>query len=389
MPITIDRPRNTLDQIDAPLWMKGYKLNNPEVPRGQYLQQLQKIEEEQVPILRSRDVASPAFFQATKTMGPVEAMSGLGQTVDYFTGAPARAGLSQALKPGDDPIKAIKALFKQYGKHPSTAPTGEQIASQMGVTGRKLGKFIPNQIRLGKVGGILARQPVNKLAGIGIEAAADLSPLAAMGMVGKAGKISKQGEKLSDLGKNPLLDEARKYKTADEFVASQGTLVYHGTNAKIKEFKTGKNPASGVKSKGLFFTDDSKAAKTYGDNVVETSIKLDNPMEIDFDGKSTVFFDGKWRSPSNLSNRIYEINDDLSKRYALSEDLLQELDQYGWSPLYADKIDGAVLKNLNDPGKYGDFLSSSTSTGYIILDESAIKTKKQLTDIWNKAQGKQ
>jgi hypothetical protein len=47
--------------------------------------------------------------------------------------------------------------------------------------------------------------------------------------------------------------------------------------------------------------------------------------------------------------------------------------------------DGLIIKNLSDNA---DFSEYSPATHYLILDESKIKTKSQLTDIWNKANNK-
>lgn len=186
---------------------------------------------------------------------------------------------------------------------------------------------------------------------------------------------------------DPIYVEARKYETAEEFVKAQGNVVYHGTDGAFKEFDINQDSASGVRSEAVFFSKDRNVAQGYGDNVVEAVLSLANPLEIDFEGMSTVFFDGEWRTPSGLSVRIAEINKDLANRYALDEDLVVELESYGWSSSWADKIDGAVLKNINDAGKYSELPSGNTSDNYLVSDVSLIKTRQQLIDIWNKANG--
>lgn len=54
---------------------------------------------------------------------------------------------------------------------------------------------------------------------------------------------------------DPLIQEARKYKTADEFVKAQGEPLYHGTPYEFTDFKKGKT---------TFFTPDKNFAEEYG-----------------------------------------------------------------------------------------------------------------------------
>lgn len=58
-----------------------------------------------------------------------------------------------------------------------------------------------------------------------------------------------------DGSSNTLIAEARKYKSADEFIKAQGEVLYHGTPFKFSDFKKGKT---------TFFTPDRKFAEDYG-----------------------------------------------------------------------------------------------------------------------------
>jgi len=148
-------------------------------------------------------------------------------------------------------------------------------------------------------------------------------------------------------------------------------VAYGLLRPRWSEFLLGKESASGVESDGIFLTADRNAAQGYGSNVKKAAINLENPVTLDFDGKSTYFFDGKWRTPSDLSKRLREINDDLANRYELSDELVEELDELGWSTLSADRIDGAIMDNIDDVASIGD--EKRITTNYLVLDPSNIR----------------
>ena len=78
-----------------------------------------------------------------------------------------------------------------------------------------------------------------------------------------------------------LLREAKKYKSAEEFVKAQGKTVYHGTNAKFDVFdksKIGEATGVGDWGDGFYFSDNEDVAKSFakdagGDIVMEVSWK--------------------------------------------------------------------------------------------------------------------
>ncbi len=70
---------------------------------------------------------------------------------------------------------------------------------------------------------------------------------------------------------NPLIEEAKKYKSAEEFVKSQGTPVYHGTDREFQgdEFsveKLGSNTLASSAKKGFFFSPNKEVAMFYARN---------------------------------------------------------------------------------------------------------------------------
>ena len=167
----------------------------------------------------------------------------------------------------------------------------------------------------------------------------------------KNGKLSSNdldfaAQTLQDLGydvmpKTPnvspsLISEAKKYKSAEEFVKSKGKPLFHGTTN--KDFT--------IDSTRILYTSESKAvANKYGSNLVElypnqdiNILKTDSPLWKDTLGKST--------SEAGDKNALTKIKN------------------VGYDVVY----------DLNDE--------------QIILNYSKFKTKSQLTDIWNKANKK-
>lgn len=150
--------------------------------------------------------------------------------------------------------------------------------------------------------------------------------------------------------------------------------VYHGTDKSFNRFDVGAPTSSGVKSKGIFFTKSPEVASGYGDNVIKAYIKMDDEVVFDFRRRSRFDFDGKSRSPSELVNRISEINDDLKRGYGLPDetesDLVFELRDAGWDELSGlDTIDGVVMKNVDD---------SMIAFGGKITDHYVVFSPKQI-----------
>ena len=69
-----------------------------------------------------------------------------------------------------------------------------------------------------------------------------------------------------------LLSEAKKYKSAEEFVKAQGESVYHGTSADFDVFsdtKLGSNTGAKSSKIGHFFTDSLENANVYSESVLD------------------------------------------------------------------------------------------------------------------------
>jgi len=147
---------------------------------------------------------------------------------------------------------------------------------------------------------------------------------------------------------NDLVKEAKKYKSADEFVASQPKM-YHGTRENLTKFD----------NRGTYFTDDFFVADGFasGENIYEGYLNFKNPLVIDAKGK-------KW--------------DNLKTKYGEStQEILSNVD--------SKKYDGVIFKNIRDnifdTEGYGD----PGNVFFAFNGSKSFKNESQLIDIWNKA----
>jgi hypothetical protein len=132
---------------------------------------------------------------------------------------------------------------------------------------------------------------------------------------------------------NNLISEAKKYKSAEEFVKAQGTPIYH-------------HGATELENKGgTWFTNNDISA-------------------------------GGARA--GAKGRIDAVIDESGLKLANNKQATE-------AGLYRSKEE--MIANLKAQGFDGVKHTVDGDKHYMIFDESNIKTKPQLTDIWNKAQG--
>jgi len=193
---------------------------------------------------------------------------------------------------------------------------------------------------------------------------------------------------------DPLINEARKYKTAEEFVKAQGTPVYHGTQGDFEIFspKTGKEKLAG--QAGTFFTTNQTEASGFGKNIKETYISPNAKIKVEYaydmspeiraekifkarrDGYDAVQLKGIQPLRGNRAE-LSKLDNEINK-------LKPEIDK-----LNQRMLDGKITpeQNLSDPlmKKWVALLEQRNPTHTIVFNTDVIKTKSQLTDIWNKA----
>ena len=171
--------------------------------------------------------------------------------------------------------------------------------------------------------------------------------------------------------KSPLLQEARKYKSAEEFVKSQGTLVFRGGHKISTESVTDLGiSVSRNKRVADFFT------KTKIGGETEELVISSNAKILSFD-----------EIPINIKDKFTKLSKDISILEQLREapkimknaerDLVNYAKKKGYDVVDISGFDDKAGKIITD-----------IESEFRIVNPDILKTKSQLTDIWNKAQAK-
>lgn len=165
---------------------------------------------------------------------------------------------------------------------------------------------------------------------------------------------------------DPLVEEARKYKSADEFLKTQGEPVYHGTNVEFKKFDPKKiNTIEGsgdYVGSGFYFTNSVDKAKKYSLQAVKKSGGKEVIKEAYLEIKNPLIINSK---------------DDISKLNNLFGGEESRIELLIDNP-------NAVKEKLQSLGYDG--LIDNVYGQRAVFDTNQIKTKSQLEDIYNKAQ---
>lgn len=165
-----------------------------------------------------------------------------------------------------------------------------------------------------------------------------------------------------------LAKEASKYKSAEEFVKGQGKPLYHGTNEIFETFDANKARALGERGDNLwgagFYTSPgSKTAKNYGENLMELYGKPKKTLDL-----------SKFKTTKQLGEHLNISEDALMMRNGIPT------------------AKGSQAQQLSSHAKELGYDSIFTPVGegeMVILDPSLVKTKSQLTDIFNQSKGVQ
>jgi len=266
------------------------------------------------------------------------------------------------------------------------------------------------------------------------------------------GKVSEaeKNKMLTGLNKSTdLAKEAKKYKSADEFIKAQGTPVYHG------------GEISKLENKPLFTAVDDYIAKSYdpygklnefypAKNIKELDIttdysKVKEAIKSKFDNYGKNYVENTWFDPFSSSKKKvqetydkyiskYKNFDAIEKRYdtlkgesVVSEyeklwekdvqeaiSYIRKLPEVQQEKVFEFDILDRVVKQVKDPSRddiYANWKqilkyakdnkydsvkhitqskdAQQTGIERIFIDPTkSIKTKSQLTDIWNKANKK-
>ncbi len=242
--------------------------------------------------------------------------------------------------------------------------------------------------------GILADMALpgtSKIAGELAKGVSLFSKLPGAGIVSKAknviskSKKIKTPEKLEDIWNKAQLQEAKKYKSADEFVKAQS--LYHGTPAKLEGNKLsfGKGDIKkGGQSGGLFLTDNSNSAKTFafGGEIYQATPSIKNQV-IDLTKKEGI-------------NKFKEF---IGKSYKTMEGDMVTFDKYSFDNMFPngkadfasisqfpELVEKIVKENKLKGIAFNEYAGGEIGKTYQILSgDIPVYTKSQLIDIWNKA----
>lgn len=182
-----------------------------------------------------------------------------------------------------------------------------------------------------------------------------------------------------------LKQEARKYKSAEEFVNSQ-KAVYHGTNADITDFgqlKGGRERGEFSATNSLFASENPELARAYGKNLLE--------------GRNT----GKVLDTTTLGNKLDPNERVIPDEFAdyKTNPILEPRDRRVLEESYfksgtPSNITIDHLPNIQEYFRSKGYSAiqiprasdvSGKATEMVIIDPSKIRTRQQLTDLYNQA----
>lgn len=193
------------------------------------------------------------------------------------------------------------------------------------------------------------------------------------------------------LPESALMNEAKKYKSAEEFVdnftfGGEGSPLMHGTNEKLigNKLKVGAgNIKKGGQSGGLFLTDNPDIAQVFGKDIYYADKMLKNKV-LDL----TNFNDR--RLLNSYVGKTYKTYDgDIVKftRQDLDNMLPNGKADFASISQYPELIEKIVKENGLKGVAFREYAGGKWGkTFQFFEDEIPVYSKSQLTDIWNKAQ---
>ena len=202
----------------------------------------------------------------------------------------------------------------------------------------------------------------------------------------KPEKVPEKPVKAVKAVSEPLEQEAKKYKSAEEFVESHS--LFHATPAEIEggklKFGAGKQLKKGGYMGGHFLSDKEQAAQAF-----------------QFGGKM-------YRASGEIKNKVYDVNKNkktfknfIGKKFKNQDGEMETFTQNHYDFMFPDgqdadwaTVEASLVEHIaKKMGKIGftikEYAGGVDAVTYQLFeDEIPIYTKQQLTDIWNKAQEK-
>jgi len=323
---------------------------------------------------------SEIFSQAVTPVGTVggQVLYRIGNGLEFLGNAGAKK-LSQVIGVADNvtqeaniPMKAQSTTTPKMIKNSSISPVSKKngIMSSDLSTGVK--KAFNNAKETLKT---LKDKNVRERGSISLES-----------ILPESKSVGNQGVSLTKNTTEDLIQQAKKYKSAEEFVNKQKKLYHQSqSNVDFDNFLTkgenGYKKAYYSKAgEGVYFSSNKNAVKnaygSKGGKLIEVVVTPKKTLDLgEFDA---MYFDGKKVNYSDLVTQNF-------KREIRGESPLPEPDINLTN--ITKKAKNWLQKNGYD-SVYGSNTPMSVSDEFVAIDKSIIKTKSQLIDIWNKANKK-
>ena len=174
---------------------------------------------------------------------------------------------------------------------------------------------------------------------------------------------------------NPLLAEAKKYKSADDMIKSmedKWEIVYHGTNNKFDKFDAGKISSAtddGLYGRGFYFTPSKEYAKNaprgWAKEIMKVHVKADNLLDI----------------------RKYKDIQKLADMLDMSESALLQDSNWTIRPIQS-QINQFTTKVQDLWYDWIKVINNGKIWEMVIFDPKNVKTESQLKQIREEANGK-
>lgn len=158
---------------------------------------------------------------------------------------------------------------------------------------------------------------------------------------------------------DPLIQEARKFNTAEEFIKSKGKPLYHGTPVKgVKELRDSE--------RGIFLSSDKRFASLYT-----------RPRD----------FEGGVSAKVKPTGEVLEVYADLKNPIIETGKTPPAWKQAGLHVDFSTASQSKLKKALEAKGYDGIIERKPTGDEFIVFNSKNVKTRSQLIDIFNQAKG--
>lgn len=315
-------------------------------------------------------------------------------------------------------------LYKRYLQKEKLSPQGEKIAKEYDKKQKEylmnaaIGATEPMKIGLSlikKLTTVASKERAFKLlkeANVADDIAREYAPIVAkttkepamfdvIKAIEKAQNTTKATKAVGSF--DTLATEARKYKTAEEFVKAQGTnKLYHVSDNPNLKLSKDYQPKQGQLGKGLYVTKDPEiwqggqiGKRPYVYEIDANNLKIANDYPtrselIDWGSKNGYYKKDFLKKP----NGEYVLGQDGNPMKVWQETPKAEKLMDYKDPMTGSKMSGLEQEYLKSKGYDGVSASYSPDGeqslifNYDKIKINPIKTKSQLTDIWNKANKK-